>query len=71
MKYSSTIIITQKMFSQIEAGELQIKSGQWVQYSWLNKKSRFVGVTKAGSVWAVHSKYGKYNTQSAAIKKFQ
>jgi len=71
MQYSSTITITENMLDKIESGELKIKGGQWVQYAWLNKKSRFVGVTKSGSVWVVHSGYGKYNTQSTTIKKFQ
>ena len=69
--YTTTIKITQDMIEQIEAGQLTIKCGQWVQYAWMLKKSRFVGVTKAGSIWAVHSKYQKFNTQAQRIKKFQ
>ena len=69
--YTTTIKITQDMIEQIEDGSLKIKCGQWVQYAWMSKKSRFVGVTKAGSIWAVHSCYGKFCTQAQSIKKFQ
>ncbi|QDP50714.1 MAG: hypothetical protein Unbinned627contig1001_31 [Prokaryotic dsDNA virus sp.] len=69
--YTTTIKITRDMIEQIEDGSLKIKCGQWVQYTWLRKKSRFVGVTKAGSIWAVHNRYGKFNAQAQSIKKFQ
>ncbi len=69
--YTTTIFITQDMIQQIEDGKLKIKCGQWVQYAWMAKKSRFVGVTKAGSIWAVHSRYSKFYTQAKSIKKFQ
>jgi hypothetical protein len=69
--YAKTITITKNMLAKIESGDIKIKSGQWIQYAWLDKKSRFVGVTNSRSVWAVHSRYGKYNTQSQSIKKFQ
>lgn len=71
MKYTSTIKITHKMIQEIESGNLSIKSGQWVQYEGMTKKSRFVGVTKAGSIWAVHNKYSRFNKQTKSIKKFQ
>lgn len=69
--YTTTITITHEMMEQIEAGNLMIKCGQWVQYAWMSKKSRFVGVTKSGSIWAVHSEYQKFYTQTESIKKFQ
>ena len=69
--YTTTIKITKDMIEKIEAGNLTIKCGQWVQYPWMKKKSRFVGVTKAKSIWSVHSKYEKFITQAQSIKKFQ
>tara|TARA_Y100000592_G_C5470389_1_gene319101 strand:+ start:1322 stop:1534 length:213 start_codon:yes stop_codon:yes gene_type:complete len=69
--YKATIKITAEMIEKIEKGEIKIKSGQWVQYEWLTNKSRFVGVTRSGSVWAVHSKYGKFNIQAKRIQRFK
>ena len=69
--YKTTIKITEDMIEKIEAGEIKIKCGQWVQYEWMSEKSRFVGVTRNGSIWAVHSKYKKFNTQAQRIKRFQ
>ena len=69
--YTTTITITKDMLQQIEDGKLKIKCGQWIQYAWMSKKSRFVGVTKRGSIWSIHAKYGKFTKQAQSIKKFQ
>jgi hypothetical protein len=71
MRYTKTIVITMDMIDSIENGDIKIKSGQWVKYEWMKTKSRFVGVTKSGSIWAVHKDYSKYITQNENIKRFQ
>ena len=42
----------------IRKGELVLQPGQWFRLAWGgDNPSRWVGLTKAGSVWAAH--YGK------------
>lgn len=69
--YTKTIVIDFDMLSQIQEGKIKIRSGQWIQYQWLQTKSRFVGVTKTQSVWSIHNKYNKYTEQARNIKRFQ
>ena len=71
MQYKKTIQIDSNTFEQIQNGNIHIKSGQWVKYVWLQKKSRFVGVTRSNIVWALHTNYQKYTMQAQRIKKFQ
>jgi len=69
--YTKTILIDFDMLQKIEAGKIKIKSGQWIQYKWLPTKSRFVGVTKTRSIWALHTKYNRYTEQARNFKHFQ
>ena len=61
MKFQKPIIINSTNYDKILKGEIRIQTGQWV-YFWdetgvgdTNGKSRWVGVTKAGTMWAIHS----------------
>lgn len=69
--YTKTIKITMDMLQQIEDGKIKIKCGQWVQYHWLANKSRWIGVSRSGACWAVHSRYGKFTKQVQSFKIFQ
>ena len=53
-KYQPTIYIDNEKYIKILAGELKLQCGQWIQLAWCDKPSRWVGLTKAKSVWAVH-----------------
>ena len=69
--YTETITITEDMIAKLEAGSIKIRAGQWIKFPWLTKKSRFVGVTKAGSIWAIHKNYGKFQAQIDRIKEIK
>jgi len=77
MQYQKTITITSEIIERLENGELTIQSGQWVQIPNILRKSRFVGITKSGSLWIVHSGTkkitftSKFLGQCKTIKKFQ
>ena len=53
MRYQSAIQMTNTVIEKLENGEMTLQSGQWVLFG--NKKSRYVGRTKSGSLWIVHS----------------
>ena len=36
-------------------GQIKLQTGQWIQLAWLKQKSRFVGITRGGSFWAIHN----------------
>lgn len=55
MKYQPTIHLTDSLISALHAGAITIQCGQWVQIPWLDSPSRWVGRTKGGSIWAVHT----------------
>ena len=77
MKYQKTITLTSEALEKLENGELTIQAGQWVQIEGIRRKSRFVGITKSGSLWIVHagnkkiSFTNKFLGQCKTIKKFQ
>lgn len=77
MKYQKTITLTSEIIESLENGELTIQAGQWVQIEGIKRKSRFVGITKSGSLWIVHSGCkkisfrNKFLGQCKTIKKFQ
>lgn len=77
MKYQKTITITSETLEKLENGELRIQAGQWVKIESTRRKSRFVGITKSGSLWIVHagnkkiSFKDKFLGQCKSIKNFQ
>jgi len=54
MKYQPTILIDNDKCIQLQEGTLKLQCGQWIQLAWCAKPSRWVGLTKGGSIWAVH-----------------
>jgi hypothetical protein len=52
--YVKTINVGSKTIDKLLSGEIQFKAGQWVKLDWCSEPSRWVGITPAGSVWAVH-----------------
>lgn len=56
MRFKPTILINENTIEKIINGEIKLQTGQWIQLAWLNKKSRFVGITFSGDFWAVDNK---------------
>jgi hypothetical protein len=54
MKYQATILIDNQIYTQLQNGTLRLQCGQWIQLAWCDKPSRWVGLTKSGTLWAVH-----------------
>jgi hypothetical protein len=54
MKYQSTVFIDNKKHNQLQDGTLKLQCGQWIQLAWCDKPSRWVGLTKGRTLWAVH-----------------
>ena len=61
MRFTKCFIINSTNYDKILKGEIRIQTGQWV-YFWddtgvgdTNGKSRWVGVTKGGTMWAIHT----------------
>tara|TARA_Y100000593_G_scaffold89203_1_gene172986 strand:+ start:114 stop:344 length:231 start_codon:yes stop_codon:yes gene_type:complete len=73
MKYQKTIYVDMETLEKLETGEIKIQCGQWIQLAWLNKPSRWAGLTNSGSIWALHSpcKKSKFTTMCVRIKRFQ
>lgn len=59
MKFQPTIHLTNQAISDIREGKLQLQCGQWVTFDGDNFKCRFIGITKAGVLWVVHSQPDK------------
>jgi hypothetical protein len=50
-----TVFVDNETLHRIQTGDVVLTPGQWIQIAWLDKKSRFVGVTpKAQTFWGVH-----------------
>lgn len=74
MKYQPTIHIDNEQLEQIAAGKLKIQCGQWIQLAWTKNKSRWVGLTKAKTFWAVHNhgySMKKFSQQCKTLKLWQ
>lgn len=51
-----TITVDELTLQRIQAGDIVLTPGQWIQLTWLDHKSRFVGVTPtAQTFWGIHS----------------
>ena len=55
MKYQKAVPINNSHIELIRAGMMNMQRGQWIQLAWATTPSRWVGVTKAGVLWAVHT----------------
>ncbi len=55
--YHKTIPVNNELCTKLQNGEVELLCGQWIQLAWCDKPSRWVGLTKGGSIWAVHYPY--------------
>jgi len=46
------------------------RRGQWIKLAWLNKRSRFIGVTPAGALCIDHDSGGNFQRFSEKCKAF-
>ncbi len=54
MKFQPTVLIDNAKCIQLQEGTLKLQCGQWIQLAWCDKPSRWIGLTKGGSIWAAH-----------------
>lgn len=73
MKFQPTILIDNDLYTKIESGEVKLQCGQWIQLEWCDKPSRWVGLTKAKTLWAVHYPVTmkQFSTLCQNINRFQ
>jgi hypothetical protein len=55
MKFVGTVFIDNDKIERYLSGQEVLQVGQWVQFAWLDFRSRWIGVSKAGVVHAQHS----------------
>ena len=55
MKFQKTLLINSTNYDKVLNGEIRLQCGQWVYFWDTLAKSRWVGVTKGGTMWAIHS----------------
>ncbi len=72
MKYQSTVFIDNEKHTQLYNGTLKLQCGQWIQLAWCDKPSRWVGLTKGRTLWAVHYpvKTDQFKTLCKNIDRF-
>lgn len=58
-RYRKTIPWTPAVSKVVLSRALILQPGQWIKLPWLDSPSRFVGITPAGSIWAVHCQGSK------------
>ena len=63
MRYKKTIRLSIADISNLEKGTLKLQVGQWVEILSSGDKSRFVGITRSGSLWFVHGLFGCHSTK--------
>lgn len=70
--FVKTILVDNEILHRIQTGDIVLTPGQWIQIAWLDKKSRFVGVTpKAQTFWGVHEHdRNSFKTCRDHFKKF-
>ena len=73
MQYQPTILIDNEKHTQLQNGTLKLQCGQWIQLAWCDKPSRWVGLTKGRTLWAVHYpfKIEQFKTLCINIDRFQ
>ena len=55
MKFGPTVLIDNGNIDRYVTGQKRLQTGQWVQFAWLSRRSRWIGVSKAGVIHAQHS----------------
>lgn len=68
MKYQPTIHLTDSLIAALHCKAVTLKKGQWIQIPYLDSPSRYIGVTKAGSIWAIHTHNHKMD---GGMKRFK
>jgi hypothetical protein len=53
-KYRPTVIIGNDELIALHDGTMTMQCGQWFRLMYSDKKARWVGLTRTGSLWAVH-----------------
>ena len=73
MKFQPTILVDNDLYVKIENGEVKLQCGQWIQLEWCDKPSRWVGLTKARTLWAVHHpvRMNQFKTLCDNIERFK
>ena len=67
-RYRKTIPFTSNVEKCVRNGALVLQPGQWVKLPWLDYPSRWVGLTRAGSIWMVHTDNGRMDGGMARFK---
>lgn len=72
MKFQPTILVDNELYIKIQNGEVKLQCGQWIRLAWCDRPSRWVGLTKARSLWAVHYpvKMSQFKTLCENINRF-
>ena len=73
MKYQSTIFVDNELCAKLQSGEVTLQCGQWIQLAWCDKPSRWVGLTRGKSLWAVHYpvRMNQFSALCRGITRFQ
>jgi len=54
MRYLPTINVDNALCEALHRGQLRLQPGQWIKLAWSDRKSRWVGLTPDGTIWARH-----------------
>ena len=54
MQYQATVVIGDNELEALGNGSLKLQAGQWIKLKWADRKARWVGVNKTGTLWAAH-----------------
>ena len=63
--FTSTIFIDDNNIDMFTSGQTQLKTGQWVKFSWVPRRSRWVGVSRAGVIHAYHGPHAGHGSSFA------
>jgi hypothetical protein len=72
-KFQVTSFVDNRSLLTFADGSLPSRNprrGQWIKLAWLNKRSRFIGVTPAGALCIDHSSGGNFRKFSEKCKAF-
>ena len=54
MRYQPTVLIGNAEIDAIKVGAMRLQPGQWIKLDWCSHRSRWVGLSSAGILLAVH-----------------
>ena len=61
MRYTTTILLSIRDLDDIISGKLRMQVGQWVMLPNARTSSRYVGITKAETLWFCHGLFGYHS----------